>query len=78
MNIERGARMQTSKLSSDETIVGVVLRGSLSRIERIIKSLEKDETIRLVYVRRANPGAFLIIVETRKVRGGGMLNAEYR
>ena len=58
--------MQVSRVSEDEVITGIILRGKQSTIEKIIEELERDKNIRLVYVRRARPESFLIIVETRK------------
>jgi cell division septal protein FtsQ len=65
--------MQISKLSEQEILTGIILRGKSSVIEQIIQTLEKDKNIKLVYVRRARPESFLIIIETHKV--GGTMNA---
>jgi len=65
--------MQISKLSEQEILTGIILRGKSSVIEQIIQTLEKDKNIKLVYVRRAKPEPYLIIIETYKV--GGTMNA---
>jgi len=65
--------MQVSRVSEDEVITGIILRGKQSTIEKIIEGLERDKNIRLVYVRRGSSGSFLLVIETRKVRG--MMNA---
>jgi hypothetical protein len=56
-------------MTGDEVLVGVIMRGRPAAIEKIISMLEEMRDIRLVYVRRAKPPSFLIIVETIRRRG---------
>jgi len=61
--------------SGNETFFGVVFRASSIRGEELIKLLENDPAIRLVYVRRAPADRYLLIIETRK-DGEGRSNAK--
>ena len=53
-----------------DALIGVVLRGPTNEIEKIIRDLERNKNIRLIYVRHANPGSFLLVVETQRAKGG--------
>ncbi|MEM2189704.1 MAG: hypothetical protein QXG35_10315 [Nitrososphaerota archaeon] len=61
--------------SVNETLFGVVFRAPSIRGEELIKLLENDPGIRLVYVRRAPADRYLLIIETRK-DGEGRSNAK--
>jgi hypothetical protein len=50
-----------------EYLIGLILRGPSGESENIIHSLEKSPQIRLVYVKRSEPVAFLLLIKTRRV-----------
>ena len=52
--------------SVNETLFGVVFRAQNNRGEELVKLLENDPAVRLVYVRRAPADRYLLIIETRK------------
>lgn len=56
-------------MTGDEVLAGVIMRGRPAVIERVITMLEEMRDIRLIYVRRARPPSFLIVVETVRRRG---------
>jgi nitrate reductase NapAB chaperone NapD len=56
-------------LEKDEVLLGVIIRGRPAVIERIITMLEEMRDIKLIYVRRAKPPSFLIVVETMRKKG---------
>jgi len=53
-----------------DALIGVVLRGPADEIESIIRDLERNKKIRLIYVRHAEPSSFLLVVETQRTKGG--------
>jgi nitrate reductase NapAB chaperone NapD len=55
--------------AENEVITGLIIRGRPAAIERVISMLEEMRDIRLIYVRRARPPSFLIVVETVRRRG---------
>jgi hypothetical protein len=57
------------QMTGDEVLAGVIMRGRPAVIERVITMLEEMRDIRLIYVRRARPPSFLIVVETVRRRG---------
>lgn len=59
----------------NETLFGIVFRAPSIRGEELIKLLENDPAIRLVYVRRAPADSYLLIIETRK-EGEGSVNGK--
>ncbi|MEM3490038.1 MAG: hypothetical protein QXO75_10360 [Nitrososphaerota archaeon] len=59
----------------NETLFGIVFRAPSIRGEELIKLLENDPAIRLVYVRRAPADSYLLIIETRK-EGEGRVNGK--
>lgn len=62
------------KFNDGQMLVGIVIRGASERIEQTLKTIEKDRAIEVVYVRRADPDSFLLIVETKRVKREGNLN----
>jgi len=61
--------------SGNEVLFGIIFRAPSIRGEELIKLLENDPGIRLVYVRRAPADRYLLIIEARK-DGEGRSNAK--
>ncbi|MEM2690124.1 MAG: hypothetical protein QXI27_05720 [Nitrososphaerota archaeon] len=55
--------------SVNEILFGVVFRAPSIRGEELIKLLENDPGIRLVYVRRAPADRYLLIIEAERREG---------
>jgi len=59
-----------------EELVGIILRGRADEVERVIRDLERNDMIKLIYVRRAELGSFLLIIETHK-KGGKLCHERF-
>jgi hypothetical protein len=55
-------------LEKDEVLAGIVVRGRTMIIERLIDQIENTKGVEVVYVRRAHPSSFLLVIETTRKR----------
>jgi hypothetical protein len=51
----------------NKKIVGIVFQASESKIDEVIRSLEKDRGLKLLYVRRQRyPNSYMLVVEMKR------------
>jgi nitrate reductase NapAB chaperone NapD len=53
-------------LERDEVLAGIVVRGRTMLIEKLIDQIENMRGVEVVYVRRAHPSSFLLVIETTR------------
>jgi hypothetical protein len=54
-------------MRTDEKIVGIVFQASESKIDEVIKNLEGDRSLKLLYVRRQRyPNSYMLVLEMKK------------
>jgi len=50
-----------------EQTIGLVLRGEKSRLERLVRDIERDEKLKILFIKRPRyEDPFLLIIELKK------------
>jgi hypothetical protein len=54
-------------MQANKTVVGLVVQGPQDRLDELIKSIERDKYLQLLYVRRKKfVNSFMLIVELNR------------
>lgn len=54
-------------MANAESTIGFIVKGPRSRLNEIVRELERDKTVKLVYVKRpTEEGSFLLIIEAKR------------